>query len=177
MNAEPVHNLAVEIARLLEAAGDLLVLAESCTGGLASGILARTPGISRFFCGSAVTYREDTKIRWLGVPRELIRRHTSVSEEVTRSMAFHVLQRTPEATLAAAITGHLGPDSPAERDGLVFVAVARRIPSHGTLEIVLTESGQLECLDRLTRQEEAVGKLLTCVRRALTESGIPGPVG
>ena len=46
-----------------------LVLAESCTGGLAAAALATIPGISRWFCGSAVTYRDQTKIDWLAVCR------------------------------------------------------------------------------------------------------------
>ena len=38
-----------------------LVLVESCTGGMISAMLARTPGISESLCGSWVVYREKSK--------------------------------------------------------------------------------------------------------------------
>jgi nicotinamide mononucleotide (NMN) deamidase PncC len=49
-----------------------------------------------------------------------------VSREVAEQMAVRVLAKTPEADLAAAVTGHLGPNAPARLDGLVFAAVAWR---------------------------------------------------
>jgi nicotinamide-nucleotide amidase len=163
-----IRALASQVVRLLEAKGQKLVLAESCTGGLVAASLATVPGVSRFLCGSAVTYREDTKICWLGVPDELLRRCTAVSQEVTCCMTIHVLQRTPEANLAAAVTGYLGPDSPEHCDGLYFVAVSHRIPGNGSLEIASSETGRLDAADRSSRQEQAVGKVLELLCRYLT---------
>ncbi len=162
-----IRALASQVVGLLEAKGQKLVLAESCTGGLVAALLATVPGVSRFLCGSAVTYREDTKIRWLGVPDELLRRCTAVSQEVTCCMAIHVLQRTPEANLAAAVTGYLGPDSPDHSDGLYFVAVAHRIAGNGSLETASSENGRLDAAGRLSRQEQAVSRVLELLRRYL----------
>ena len=103
-----------------------IVFAESCTGGLISATLARVPGISKVLCGSAVVYRLDTKTEWLGVPARMLVDPGPVSEPVARAMAEGVLAHTPEAVLAASITGHLGPDAPPEEDGLVFIGLARR---------------------------------------------------
>ncbi|MCH5376321.1 MAG: CinA family protein, partial [Planctomycetes bacterium] len=103
-----------------------------------------------------------------------IRRCTAVSDDVTRALAFHVLQRTPEATIAAAVTGHFGPEAPPDRDGQIFIAIARRATMHATLDMVLAESARLESSDRVSRQEEAVGKVLSCVRRLLIQPGVSG---
>jgi nicotinamide-nucleotide amidase len=99
--------MAEAVAQRLQAIDAKLVLAESCTAGLISAVLAHVPGISRYFCGSAVTYREATKIQWLGVDPRLIAEHSAVSGVVTEAMAKEVLDRCDEASISLAITGHL----------------------------------------------------------------------
>lgn len=103
-----------------------VVFAESCTAGLVSALLARVPGVSEFHCGSAVVYRLDTKTRWLGIPAEMLLDPGPVSDPVARGMAEGVLERTPEADISVAITGHLGPGAPVEQDGLVYIGMAMR---------------------------------------------------
>jgi nicotinamide mononucleotide (NMN) deamidase PncC len=98
----------------------------------------------------------------------MLRRYTAVSQEVTCCMATHVLQRTPEANLAAAVTGYLGPDSPEYCDGLYFVAVAHRVAGNESVETASSETGRLDDVDRLSRQEQAVGKVLELLCQYLT---------
>lgn len=117
---------ARRLAATLAERGVRVVFAESCTAGLVSAMLAGVPGVSEHLCGSAVVYRLDTKARWLGVPRELLDNPGPVSAEVASAMARGALERTPEAHVAASITGHLGPHAPPELDGLVFCAAAVR---------------------------------------------------
>ena len=57
------------LARQLAETRTRLVLAESCTGGLAAATLAAIPGISHWLCGSAVTYREPDENRLAGCIR------------------------------------------------------------------------------------------------------------
>src|SRR6056297_1528483 len=121
-----LHDAAKSLVERLQSHARRLVLAESCTGGLVAASLAAVPGVSQWFCGSAVTYREATKQAWLGIDPETIRAETAVSETVTRAMAHAALRRTAEADFAAAVTGHLGPDAPESLDGVLFVAFARR---------------------------------------------------
>lgn len=140
------------IAGLLDTQHRKIVLAESCTAGLVSASLAAVPGISKHFCGSAVTYREATKTAWLEIAEDDIATHTAVSAVVAAKMAQGVLRITPEANIAASITGHLGPDAPMEQDGLVYVAMAGRGDESeidATFEHRLHESG------RADRQREA----------------------
>ncbi len=104
-----------------------IVFAESCTGGMVACELAKIAGVSAYLCGSSVTYRDDTKLRWLGVDGHAVEKFTAVSAPVAHQMAQGVLKQTPEADIAVSITGHLGPDAPEGLDGVVFIGVAREI--------------------------------------------------
>ena len=172
---QPLMPLVRRIADLLKTTNTRIVLAESCTAGLVSAILGRVPGISEFHCGSAVVYRLDTKTHWLGVSEAMLRDPGPVSDEVATAMAAGVLERTPEATLAAAITGHLGPNAPADQDGLVFIGIARRTPSGISVtsfrrqlaaEIADPNDSGAESL-REWRQWKAAELVLNCVRETL----------
>ena len=177
---QPLSDLVYEIAQLLKRLETRIVFAESCTGGLVSAALARVPGISEHLCGSAVVYRLDTKTRWLDVPNRLLLDPGPVSEPVARAMALGALRRTPEAHLAAAITGHLGPNAPVEQDGKIFIAITRRemtLPDNVTVTVieerlpedfpdVFTAFGETV---RERRQWVAVERVLSCVRDELAQ--------
>jgi PncC family amidohydrolase len=149
---------ARELARSLAQLNLRVVFAESCTAGLISASLARIPGISNWLCGSAVTYRSQTKVDWLGVSEADIERSGAVSKAVARSMALHVLAKTPEADVAASVTGHLGPDAPVRQDGLVFVSAARR--RKRKLQSLGVWRYQLRARTRYKRQQEAAELVL-----------------
>ena len=148
-------SLAKQLFRLLKQHDMRIVFAESCTAGLVSATLAKVPGVSQWHCGSAVTYRSETKTEWLDVSESTLKRHTAVSEPVARQMAVGVLNKTPEAGLSAAITGHLGPDVPADFDGVVFIGIARRAGKG--IKSVGVWRHQLQQQTRLQRQKEAAG--------------------
>ena len=135
-----------------------VVFAESCTAGLVSAMLAGVPGISEWHCGSAVTYRCDTKQQWLEVSADDLQRLTAVCEPVAAQMALGVLSRTPEADFAASVTGHLGPDAPADLDGIVYIGVARR--ESGKPQLVEATRYQLKAKHRVPRQREAAALVL-----------------
>ena len=104
----------------------VLAAAESCTGGLISGLLTSVPGASASFDRGFVTYSNEAKIDMLGVRAELIALHGAVSEEVVRAMALGALVHS-DADLAIAVTGIAGPDGGSSEKpvGLVHMAVAR----------------------------------------------------
>ena len=144
-----------------------IALAESCTGGLVAASLAAFPGASDWLCGSAVTYRERTKSDWLGVSTETLLQHTAVSREATEAMAAGLWQRTPEAHVAVAVTGHLGPSAPSELDAVVFVTVLGPAPraSDAAAPEPVTTRVQLRQHERQARQAEAAA----CVLRLIAE--------
>jgi nicotinamide-nucleotide amidase len=155
-----------------------IVLAESCTGGLVSALLTRIPGVSEFHCGSAVVYQVATKAAWLGVPKSLLRDPGPVSREVASKMASGVLDITPHADIAAAVTGHLGPGAPPAQDGLVYLAFARRSRSRPQsrsavkkIELAAEAGDELTNPERrrFRRQRSAAAHLLSWILENLSE--------
>src|SRR3954454_22670605 len=112
---------AKRVAELLRTRGMKVVFAESCTGGLVSGALTAVPGISDFHCGGVVVYRNETKMAYLDIPADVLKKPGPVSAVVAELMATKVLEKTPEADVAVSVTGHLGPNVPARLDGRLYV--------------------------------------------------------
>ncbi len=171
-----LEKLSRQIAPLAKASGLRIVLAESCTAGLVAQSLTRVPGASQWFCGSAVVYRNTTKTAWLGVPDSLLENPDigPVSEEVAAAMCQGALAQTPEADWAFSVTGHLGPDAPADLDGLIYIG-----KSHASLDAaVQVLSRQLaRCLPEGTpfaslreyRQTQAAQEVLEAILLTLRE--------
>ena len=97
------------------ALGELLIernigvtLAESCTAGLAAGLLASTPGISAVLRESFVTYADASKVELLGVSPSSLAQQGAVSEGVAIEMARGAAARAG-ARAAVAISGIAGP--------------------------------------------------------------------
>ena len=158
-----IASSARRVAKLLKASVLKVVFAESCTGGLVSGSLTKIPGISEHHCGGVVVYRNETKTAYLDIPPKLLDDPGPVSRQVAELMAQRVLDRTPEADLAAAVTGHLGPNAPANLDGLVFVAIALRKPA--TIAV-----HELRCRrrdSRVVRQRWVVEQMLELLANAI----------
>ena len=159
------HAAATDLAAQLSTRQRKIVFAESCTAGMAAALLGGCPGISAWLCGSAVTYREATKTQWLDIEPTLLKKFSAESSEATHQMAEAVLKKTPEANLAAAITGHLGPQAPPAIDGKIFMAISIR--RQNKIDVNHLEV-QLEQTDRRARQLEAATQLLTYAKQILS---------
>lgn len=163
---------AERLAGILQERNLKIVFAESCTGGLIAATLTRIPGISSYLCGSAVVYQIATKANWLGIAEDMLDDPGPVSPEVAQAMAEGVLRKTPQADLAASVTGHLGPDAPEGQDGLIYVAVAVRgadvAIEHFLIPADASHSEQADPLQlRLFRQREAARIVLSMVCQTL----------
>ncbi len=158
-----IADSARRVAKLLAASGHKVVFAESCTGGLVSGALTRIPGISEHHCGGVIVYRNATKTQYLDIPQKLLDDKGPVSREVAELMAVRVLEKTPEATIAVSVTGHLGPNAPPRLDGRVFIGIARRstAPRVHSLRCRLSDS-------RTVRQRWVVEQALAILDKELT---------
>lgn len=163
-----LNKLAGEVVAELARREEKLVLTESCTAGLVAATLGGVPGVSNHMCGSAVTYRADTKRRWLGIKKKTIKKHTTESHEVAREMAFGALATTPEAKWGVSVVGHLGPDAPEEKDGVIYICVVRR-SKDGKIKVKDTAEEKLGKDDRLKRQALATEAVLVHLFRALTK--------
>ena len=100
-----------------------LATAESCTGGLIAAACTAVAGSSDWLEGGWVTYSNDAKVRWLGVPDALIEQHGAVSEAVALAMARGALLGA-RAQLSVAVTGIAGPGGavPGKPVGTVWLA-------------------------------------------------------
>jgi PncC family amidohydrolase len=104
-----------------------LLTVESCTAGALARALSEVEGAAQTLHGGFVVYTKANKTAALGIPEDLIGRHTAVSAPVARAMATGGLERTP-ADIAMAITGVAGPEPDEDGNpvGLAFIAAAHR---------------------------------------------------
>jgi nicotinamide-nucleotide amidase len=117
------------VVRLLHEKKLTLATAESVTAGLVAHRIAQVPGASDFFRGGIVAYTNEMKTSLLGVPPDLIARHTAVSPQVAEAMALGARERL-DTDLAVSTTGYAGPTG--DPVGLVYVGVATKtgVESH-----------------------------------------------
>lgn len=168
------YSTLIRLRDRLRDRGDRLVLAESCTSGLVAAELGKIPGISSFFCGSMVVYRTQTKSDWLEIPASLLEDPSMgpVSREATSSLASAMLRNTPEATVAAAVTGHLGPGAPKGMDGQIFYAVEFRASDRPNKQeqfklTTAAVSGEEDLAGRSARQVEATRRMFDFLASSL----------
>jgi nicotinamide mononucleotide (NMN) deamidase PncC len=123
-----------------------------------------------------VVYQTPIKHQWLGIASEDLNDPSlgPVSARVTEALAKAILERTPQATVAASITGHLGPSAPANLDGVVYCSIATRetndhhfksepMSSAFTKQFQLSENAPRDANDldsRRVRQHEAAIRLV-----------------
>jgi len=103
-------NLETVIGQQLRGRTATLSVAESCTGGLLGDRITSVAGSSDYFVGGFLVYSDLMKTQLLGVDRQLLLQHTSVSEECARAMAEGARLRTG-STYAVSVTGEAGPAS------------------------------------------------------------------
>lgn len=115
------------LLQALEARGETLATAESCTGGLIAAALTSIAGSSAVVMAGFVTYSNDAKVRMVGVKPATLDAHGAVSEAVAREMAEGALVQA-KVDIALSCTGIAGPGgaTPGKPVGLVFIGCARR---------------------------------------------------
>jgi nicotinamide-nucleotide amidase len=123
--AEGKQELAPVVVERLQARGERLALAESCTGGLVAEMLTRVPGASNAFDLGVVVYANAMKTALVEVPADVLAARGAVSEEVARALAEGARRRAG-ATWGIGITGIAGPGggTPEKPVGTVHMAIA-----------------------------------------------------
>jgi nicotinamide-nucleotide amidase len=123
-----LKRLAERVGRHLLKARRHAATAESCTGGWIAKALTDIPGSSCWFSEGFITYSDESKVRRLGVPRAVLKRHGAVSEATVRAMAAGALRRS-KAQVAVAVTGIAGPGGavPGKPVGTVWLGWATRL--------------------------------------------------
>lgn len=113
------------VARLLRKQQATVATAESLTGGLLAARLTESAGSSDYFIAGYVTYTAEQKHHILGVSKELLARHSAVSEPVAAAMAEGA-RTLSGATYGLSTTGYAGPTGGTELDpvGTVYLGIA-----------------------------------------------------
>jgi PncC family amidohydrolase len=104
-----------------------ITCAESCTGGLLSGLFTEIEGSSKIFDRGFVVYSNQSKIDLLNVDKKLLEEFGAVSEEVALAMARGALENS-QANIAIAITGIAGPTGATldKKVGTIFIALVAK---------------------------------------------------
>lgn len=108
MRDAELDQLAIEVGQTLKARDQMLVTAESCTGGWIAEAITSVPGSSAWFDRGFVTYSNLAKQQMLDVDPNLIALHGAVSEATVRAMAKGALAHS-NADIAVAVSGIAGP--------------------------------------------------------------------
>lgn len=124
---DTLHQLATSLGERLRAERDMLVTAESCTGGWIAKAMTDVAGSSEWFDCGMVAYSYEAKQALLGVRPGTLEEHGAVSRETAVEMVSGALVHSG-ATLAVAVTGIAGPGGgTAEKPvGTVWIAWKRR---------------------------------------------------
>jgi len=118
-----VGTLEAAVVDLLKEKKCTVALAESCTGGLIAKRITDIPGSSEVFGTGIVAYSNETKMKVLGVEREIIEKYGAVSEECARQMAEGVYKLSG-ASFGVGVTGVAGPGQSENKPaGLVYIAL------------------------------------------------------
>ena len=132
-------DLAHDIVTRARAQKQILVTAESCTGGLVASLLTEIPGSSAMFDCGFVTYSNAAKQQLLFVPEQDLLAFGAVSAEVAMAMARGALTHS-RGDMAISLTGIAGPDGgTAEKPvGLVFLGYQQKGKMAGFIQLNLT---------------------------------------
>ncbi len=103
------YELAQKIGTLLSQRKLKLATVESCTGGSLAKLITDVPGASEWFDCGFITYSNESKVRFVNVPEELIVQNGAVSQKVALAMAKGALDVTG-VDIAISTTGIAGPD-------------------------------------------------------------------
>ncbi|MFT4178298.1 MAG: CinA family protein [Thermomonas sp.] len=122
-----LNALAQAVGERLLTTRQMLVTAESCTGGWIAKCMTDVPGSSAWFdCGMAV-YSYEAKQAMLGVRPQTLETFGAVSRETVIEMVSGALVHSG-ASIAVAVTGIAGPGggSPDKPVGTVWIGWKRR---------------------------------------------------
>ncbi|MDR0302013.1 MAG: CinA family protein [Treponema sp.] len=124
---ESAEKTANELIHKLKTSSITLALAESCTAGIVSALLAGVPGASEVLWGSFVTYTKEAKVSMLGIDEKIPETFGLVSRQTACAMARGAVQKSG-ADAAAAVTGLAGPagDGSDVPVGTVWVVAASK---------------------------------------------------
>ena len=122
-----IESLVKTLSDRISGTGEVIVTAESLTGGMISAALTSVSGSSAWFERGFVTYTNEAKHQMLDVPQGILDRFTAVSAETVTHMLIRARKHSG-ASVAVAVSGIAGPTGalPGKPVGTVFIGWMRR---------------------------------------------------
>ena len=122
-----LNNQLKNLTTLLKKKRIKVAVAESCTGGLISYNLTKTPGASKYFMMGVVSYSNKSKIDFLKVKQKTLTKFGAVSAETCKEMCKNLL-KTSKTNIAISVTGIAGPDGGTKKKpiGLVYIGICSK---------------------------------------------------
>ena len=98
--------------------------AESCTGGLLSYNFIKHKGISKIFKNGFICYSNESKIKFLKINKNILKKNGAVSSVIAKNMVENLFKIT-KSNLCITTTGIAGPTGGTKNKpvGLVFIAI------------------------------------------------------
>lgn len=128
-----------------------IAVAESCSGGLIADRITDVDGASGYLEAGFVTYSNESKSRFLGVPEEIIKEKGAVSSEVATLMAEGV-RKVTGVDIGVSSTGIAGPTGGTEEKPVGTVYIALSSPDGTFVRRLSLKGGRLE-IKRQTSDE------------------------
>ena len=117
---------AKKIVQILTKKRLKISFAESCTGGLLSSAVTSVSGSSKVFTFGLVVYSNNSKINVLKVPKNILKKYGSVSEQTCLAMVKN-LNKISKTNISISVTGVAGPSGGTKKKpvGLVYVGIKK----------------------------------------------------
>lgn len=108
----------------LSAENQTVSFAESCTGGRIAAAITSVSGSSAILRGSTITYANEIKTAWLGVPESTLETKGAVSQECVQAMLTG-MQKMVSSDYTLAVSGIAGPTGGSECKpvGTVYIGI------------------------------------------------------
>ncbi|MBA3611367.1 MAG: CinA family nicotinamide mononucleotide deamidase-related protein [Nitrospirales bacterium] len=106
--AEGERTMEEIVGEVLRGLSWTVAVAESCTGGLVAHRLTGVPGSSLYVDRGVVSYSNEAKQEFVGVPALTLRRYGAVSSQVALAMAKGIRMRS-RVNVGVGVTGIAGP--------------------------------------------------------------------
>ena len=150
-----------QIVNLLKKKKITLSMAESCTGGMLAQTITSITGASSVFKFGLITYSNQSKIKYLKVPRSIINKYGAVSEECCYSMLYN-LSKISKTKMNITTTGIAGPTggSKLKPVGLVYIGIKNR-------KKVIVKKFKFKNRGREYLQKATVGKALDLISESI----------
>ena len=117
-----------KLIEILSKRNQTVSFAESCTGGRIAAAFTAVSGSSAILHGSCVTYANEIKEQWLGVPKVILETKGAVSKECVEYMLAG-MEKMATSDYTLAVSGIAGPTGGTEFKPVGTVYIGLRTPA------------------------------------------------